>query len=426
MADTSFRGPVNAPGPLLVQAGTTATVETMDGPSMFFQNTGWPDPRAVPYPSVSFRPGQAPAFISNCDILAVDAVPQATNTNVLAAGQIITSGLAMALATVGVTNFSSGAASIAVGVTIIPQGTTVATTVVALDFGFTSGTTVANSSTVQVADNTLFELNQWIIIGNVGNAAGTRSLITQVQSISTTNTTTITVAPSPATALGAPIGQANLFGSGLLPPATQFGPAAASASAHSLGGSMRAGFSRIMNPRETLCRNIGLAMLTGAAATATAIVTGFDLWGAAMSELITINASTGVTTAWGKKAFKYVSAVTPGTNVATATLQVGIGDVFGMPFRADEVQLLDAWAGNTAIQNNVGFSAALFNTPSSNTTGDVRGTLQLSGNGPGTVISSPATTNNVLRFMVIQNIGVWNTVFTTPNNLAPMFGTTQV
>lgn len=420
MADTTHRGPLNAPGPTLISNGTTATVEPLDGPSMFYQGAGFPDPRGQ-WNGVVERPGQNSGFLFSTDVLVADNVPQAASTSALAAAQVITSSLAMSLATVGVTNFSAGAASIAVGVPLIPAGTTVAINVIALDFGFTTGTTIANSSTVAVPDTSLFQLGQWIIIGNVGNAAGTLSLSTQIQS--TSGTALIFVSPVAATALGAPIGQSNLFGATLLPPPTQFGQGNVTPTAHSKN--INSGCTKVHNPRELLARNVAVWMASGANTTAQVLVSGYDVWQQAMTELITINASTGVTTAWGKKAFKYIASAVSQTNVSTAgACALGIGDTFGLALRADEVQLLSVWAGNTSIGNNVGFIAAV-TTPATNTSGDVRGTFQLTGNGASTPISTVCTTNNVNRFAVVQSLGVWNTVQTTPNNLTPMFGTTQ-
>jgi hypothetical protein len=350
MADTNFRGPVNAMGALEVDAAT-AQVLPLDGPSNFYQAVAYLDPRGGAFAKDNFRPGQVPAFLNIVDLYAVDAIPQAASTTTLAAAQVITALTAMSLATVGVTNFSSGAASIAVGVPIIPSGTTVATTAnFALDFGFTSGTTVANSTTVTVADNTLFTLSQWLVIGNVGNSAATVSLLTQVRGISSTNTTTITVSAAPATAMGVPIGQANLFGGDLLPPGTQFGPQTASASNVSLGGRQQGGLGRYMNPRETLCRGLVVQASSIAAGTATILVSGWDQWGVPMTELIT---ATGTTPAYGKKAWKYVQSAVPQTigTTISVTYTLGLSDVFGFPFRTDQPEYLTVTAGGTAIAN---------------------------------------------------------------------------
>lgn len=425
MADSNFRGPVNAMGSLEVDSGTASTPSPLDGPSMFYQSNAWLDPRSAPFNKDNFRPGQVPAFLPNNDVVVLDAIPQGASTTLLAASQVVTAATGMALATVGVTNFSSGAASLAVGVPIIPQGTTVATTAkIALDFGFTTGTSIANSTALTVADNTLFTLNQWLVVGNVGNSAATVSLLTQVQAIHSSNTTTIYVSPVPATALGVPIGQANLYGSEFLPPGTQFGAQTASAVAHNAGGRIQGGLGRFMNPREMLARGLAVQCDTVGAGTATLLVSGWDVWGQAMTELLT---ATGTTPAYGKKAFKYIQSVVPqsiGTTVS-ANYVIGVSDVFGMPFRFDQPEYLVVRAGGTAVTNVVGITTAVI-TGATNTSGDVRGTVQVSALGGGSAISAAATSNNVKRLFVVESPNAWQTVFTNPNRLTPMFGTTQV
>jgi hypothetical protein len=427
MADTNFRGPIGAMGATEADSGGgvgtttfgTASVQPFDGPSYFYQGVGFLDPRAYPFAKDGLLPGRAPAFLMAPNMVTIDAVPQAASTTALAAAQVVTALTPMALATIAASNFSAGAASIAVGVPLIPQGTTVVTTVIALDFGFGTGTTTANSSTVNVPDNTIYTAGQWIVVGNVANVAGTASLITQVQSVSA-NGTTLTVGPLlPATALGVPIGGANLWGSVLLPPATQFGPANASATA--VSKTLQAGLLRIHNPREQLARNVVVAASASTGGTATILVTGYDVWGQLMTELLT---ASGTTVEGGKKGFKYILNAVPQTTQA-ASFTLGIGDTFSFPQRSDEVQQLQAWAGNTALSSSVGYIAAV-TTPATNTTGDVRGTLQLSGfAGNGTPISSQATTNNVLRLYIEQTPSLNAIINTNPNNLIPMFGVTN-
>lgn len=423
MADTNFRGPVNSMGALEVDTNTSQVLP-LDGPSSFYQAVAWPDPRGGNFPKDGFRPGQLSSFLIANDIYAVDAIPQAAASNVLAASAPATAALGMALATVGITNFSAGAASIAVGVPFVPAGTTVATTAaIVLDFGFTTGTTTANSTAVQVADPLLFTQGQWIVIGNVGNSSATRSLITQVTS-AFANATTILVSAAPATALGVPIGQANLYGSEMVALGTQFGPQSASASGASIGGRIQGGFGAFMNPREMLARTISVQASTVQAGTGTVLVTGWDVWGNALTELLT---ASGTTQVFGKKAFKYLSAATPvtlGTTVA-ASYSLGMSDVFGFPFRTDQTEYLTIYAGGTSIPNAVGITTAVI-TGATNTSGDVRGTVQVSGLGGGTAISAVSTSNNVKRLVVVQSPNPWQVLFTNPNRLTPMFGTAQV
>jgi hypothetical protein len=426
MADSNFRGPIASMGSLEdVNAASTGTavasISPTDGPSAFYQGSGFPDPRTTPFVKDFQRQGQVPLFLQVGDCYTLDAIPQAQNTTLIAAAQVITASVAMSLSTIAVTNFSSGACSIAYGVPILPQGATaVVTAPIALDFGFATGTTIANSTAVQVSNTALFQQGQWIIIGNVANAAGTASLLTQV--VTTINATTIGVSPTPATALGAPIGAANLFGANYLPPGTQFGPATTTASYHRT--SQLAGFYRVHNPNELLARSIAVAAATITSGTATLLISGWDVWGQAMTQLVT---ASGTTPVYTPKAFKYINTIVPQTLGTTVTpnYNVGIGDNFGFPLFMDNWAHVQVYAGNTAISNNVGFSTGVTGA-ATNTTGDVRGTVLLSGNGTGTPISAPATTNNVLRLVVIQNLSQNTILQTTPNNLAPMFGTTQV
>lgn len=415
MADTNFRGPVNNMGSLELQSGTAATVETFDGPMGSYQGVGYLDPRYL-FAKDTMLPGAAPAFMMNPAFVTVDGVPQAASTSILAAAQSAVPSQAFSLATVGLTVGSAGQAAIAVGIPLIPQGTTAVQTVIALDFGFTTGTTAANSSTVTVGDSSLFQLGGWYVFGNCANVGATASLIAQVRSVPTS--TTITINPTPATAINAPIGGANLWGSGLLPIATQFGPANASATA--VSKTILAGMQRIHNPREMLARCLSVTASTATGGTTTVLCTGYDVWGQQMTELLT---ASGTTTIYGKKGFKYLStAVSQATGIANYTL--GIGDVFSFPLRSDEVDQTLIKAGGTTMTNAVGYTAGVV-TAATNTTGDVRGTIQVSALGGGTSISSAATTNNVLRFTFVQMPSVQALVTTTPNNLTPMFGTTQ-
>lgn len=87
-------------------------------------------------------------------------------------------------------------------------------------------------------------------------------------------------------------------------------------------------------------RNITSATTHGSSIVAmTVLVEGFDLNKNALSELLTIGAgTTGPTEVDGKKAFKYVEKITIVTagNATTNTLNIGIGDVLGLPYALTE------------------------------------------------------------------------------------------
>lgn len=429
MGDTNFRGPINSMGSLEAEytsAYTTASLEPFDGPSGFYQGIGLLDPRGYPFQSEGMLPGRVPGFLDNVSLWAVDNIPQAAASNVIASAQISTANIPIALITAQVAGATTGVPSVAVGIPIIPQGTSnVVTAAFALDFGFITGTTVANSSTVNVSDNTKLQVGQWVLIGGAGGGNNS-SLFTQVQSIATSNYTNITIAPvAPAALSNAPIGGSNLFGAGLLPPGTQFGPSSVVPTAHD--PRILAGLQKVHNPVEALARNISISQVTAAAAaTATQfLVSGWDFWRQPMTELITMSAgSTAGTTAFGKKAFKYIASIVPTGNVNTGnSYAVGIGDVFGVPFRADHWEQTNqmAWAG-TAAANSVGFTAAATTSPATNTTGDVRGTFQLSANGAGSAITGTLASNNTSRLAIVQDVGVWNILNATPNSTISLFG----
>jgi len=100
----------------------------------------------------------------------------------------------------------------------------------------------------------------------------------------------------------------------------------------------------------------------------TATVTGTDVYGLAMSELIAFNGTTAVT---GQKAFKTVTRVAISAAL-TGNGSVGSTDVFGFPFRANTRNyVLTAWNGAFVT---TGTFAAADATVATTTTNDVRGT----------------------------------------------------
>lgn len=430
MTESNFRGPVNSMGSLedtqALGSGTTAAVaiQPLDGPSMFYQGVATPDIRSAPFAKDGFRPGQQPAFLALNDFYAVDNFPQAASSTLVAASQPATTVVAFSLNTAQLVAPQVGNPCIAIGVPIIPQGTTnVVTANVAIDFGFTTGTATANSSTVNVADNTQLTQGMWIILGGAANAAGSASLITQVLSIATTNITGITIGPNlPGTTLHVPIGAANLFGGQFLPPGTQFGPATASANAH--GPNIVAGLSRIHNPREAVARNVWVSAGTTTATTAINIV-GWDYWRQPMAEQISIPSGNraNATAFYGSKAFKYIQSITP-TTTAVGSIAIGLGDVFGYHLRADAWEQTQVYWNGCTTPTSLGFTKAATTAPATNTTGDVRGTIQVSSNGTGSAaaVATAAVSNGTARLTIIQNPGVWNTIYATPNNTVPLFG----
>jgi len=99
-------------------------------------------------------------------------------------------------------------------------------------------------------------------------------------------------------------------------------------------------------------------------------VSGFDYYGQAMSEVITVAvAGTAVT---GKKAFFQVSGVTIAGSATAAV--VGTSDVLGLPVRVFNVAYVVSVKSNSTLAQDAGTFVAADMATATTTTGDVRGT----------------------------------------------------
>lgn len=415
MPESIFEGPLVSAGALL--NGTA--ISPMDGPTISYQGDSVPDPRYSPMAKDGTLPGRVPAWYVNPVITLVDAILSANSTASVAAVQTPSTTAAVALTLVTAQQgTAAGVQVVAPGIPIVVLGTTVATTVMGIEFGFTTGTTVANSSSVAVVDNRLFQLGQWISIPGVGASGNTNTvLFTQVQSLST-NTTVMTIFPVAATAgSNLPIGYTNL-NSNLYPPATQFGPVAVTP--NSIGIRRTAGLGRFADPAGQVARALSITAASIGSGTTAITVTGFDNAGNLMTELLT---ASGTTTVNGKKAFKYVRSIvvtTAATSGTPADLSVGLSDIVGLPIRSDKWEYLDVRWNGCSAQTNAGWTAALATT-SNATTADVRGTV----NASTLAVATVASTNGARRLTVIMNVPMTNMLNATPNATASLFGAPQ-
>lgn len=408
MTDSAFRGPVSNVGSML-----DLTVQPEDGPSYAYQGNVIANLRAGAFNKDGIGNARVSAFLDGPEPVTVDGVPSATSTTILAVSTSLASGTAMTLLSVAPGNTTAGTASHAPGMPFIPFNSSTVQNVIALDFGFDTGTTTAGNSSIVVRDNTLYTVGQWLAIGGAGNSAKTLSQLTQVASIVAGGTTAITVQPAPLGSLtNAPIGSANLWNT-FLPPATQFGPSAPVPNAESIAWAM--GLFRIFNPLQALARNVTVASITSIGGTVT--INGFDVHSQQMSETITVAA--GTATAVGNKAFKYIASAIPNFTDTTGRYTVGVGNKFGLPFRMDRYEYLAyCWGGINQV-NQTGFVGAVLTNPATPTTGDVRGILDVS------AISVPLAANGTSRLWVYQKLPLWNSAAGTPINTAPIFGVTQ-
>lgn len=407
MAETIDRGPFVSLGSLM-----DGRVENFDGPSIEYQAGALLDVRFSPAAKDGITVGRIPAFINSPYIVMVDNTPQARSTTTIAAAQVATSGVAMTLATTSATAIADSGCCVTFGIPIIPVGQASATNVMALDFGFTTGTTTANSSTVVVPDTTQFMggVGQWIYIGGAGATGQTAPLATQITGI--TNATTMTVSPV-AVAAGTrlPIGNANLY---------SIAPPGQTPSAYQ--PYVAAGLARLFNPLEAVTRNVGVTVGT-TVATASILVTGYDVFGNKMTELIT---PANATTTYGKKAFKYILSCVP-QQTNSNNFSVGIGDVMGFNLRSDKWEYANIfWNGGFAT-SNTGWLAGV-TTPANSTTGDTRGTVQLSttgGGGVSPIATLGTTTNGTTRLTIMMSVPLYNLIGATPLATASLYGVTQ-
>jgi hypothetical protein len=423
MAETINRGPNVSIGSLM-----DGRVEAFDGPSIDYQGVVTPDPRFSPSAKDGVAPGRVVGYFNSAQFIVVDAIPSSTSTTSIAAAQApsTTQGVTLTLTT-AVLGTAANVPVWTPGIPIIPTNTTVPVIVSAIDFGFATGTTASNSSTVVVTDNTLFTPGQWIVIGGAGSGSVTnKALITQVASVSQTNVTTIFISPAAATALNnAPIGQGNLY-SQFLPPATQFGPAAASANAAE--PYQVAGLAKVFDPRQGLTRNIMVNSPTSAGGTTSLLVVGFDVYGTPMTEVIT---AVGGTNASGNKAFKYVLSIatqTAGTTVTVPNLTVGAGNSVGFNLRNNKWEYLDIFYSGGFSISNTGWTSAFVGT-STSSTGDVRGTQNLStiltvGTTGGTAVT-PGQPNGVNRLTINCAVEQVSALQATPLTTKALFGVPQ-
>lgn len=113
----------------------------------------------------------------------------------------------------------------------------------------------------------------------------------------------------------------------------------------------------------------------------TILISGFDIYGNAMTEQHSITATGTSKTATGAKAFAYVRsiAITAAADASANTLNIGTGSKLGLPFKLEKLgHILAASIGGVTESIGVASNAtavAAVTTTASATTGDTRGTI---------------------------------------------------
>lgn len=409
---------LNAPGQ--GQAGSVLVPDPNDdrGPSAFFQGVSMPDVRFwYPKDKVKGYTGMVPAHLDLPFVQSADVIPATFQTNNIAAAQAVTNGVAMTLA--------AAATGIATGVPIMPftgfgpiNSQNPVTVGIALDFGFAFANCTANTASVIVADSTQFVAGMPLVIANVGNAAGTTALLTNVASI--TDATHIVLVNAPAaTNAAAPVGTGNLWG------ASENGFPTPTATLPYLAG----GPGLFLDPQQCMTRGIQIVGAAGGTG-GNFLVTGYDCFGMLMTQLITVAA--GSNAVFSLKTFKYIVSVVPQFTDLTHNYTVGTADMFGFAARSDRWEYVNiCWAG-AFMSSNTGWVAADKTIPATNITGDVRGTIQTSAQGGGSGIGTNNSNGTIValamsgrRLVMFQSQPLFNVLRGQVTNTLTMYGSQQ-
>lgn len=127
------------------------------------------------------------------------------------------------------------------------------------------------------------------------------------------------------------------------------------------------------DPTKAIARNVRVTT-NGDDSSGFYNIAGYDVYGYPMTERLA-GVSSGIVS--GKKAFKFITSITPSGTVNSAGVVVGTGDVIGLPIRADTFGDIIVNYPSTLITATTGFTAAVTTSPATNLTGDVRGTYAL-------------------------------------------------
>jgi hypothetical protein len=409
MAKDTFTGPLISLGGLAGGEGGTTPREYSDeiGPSIFWAGEAIPATGAVASKDRT-GPGSIPSVFCAFPMRTVNSMP--------AAG-----GAAAALTVAGpassgtpLVNTSTYALGRAPGTPVTVGG--VAMTGVALDMGLDGATFTAGAAVVPLtvgADTWRYRIGQWV--GLLNGGAGGLTQMAQITAI--TAGASITVSPAPA-----------VSGTGTIALTNRFNPNAYGASGppSSLSKLASAGSARIVIPEVGNARGVGVTGVAGGTG-GPILIQGLDLFGAQQSEII--QAPAAATTVWGKKTYSLFISATPQFTDASHNYTVCESDLIGLP-----VSVLDAGSivavtfGGTAEVAGTGYTIvpADLTNPATTTTGDPRGGIQVSANGPATAPGTGLTLNGATVLAIDQRLNPLQVALSTTVNPGPLLGVSPV
>lgn len=410
MTASVFTGPLISAGPMLggvPGSAIPADYSTGSGPSLFYKSSGLIDPRQGSINKDNLLPATIESHLDCPSFFSVNTAPSTFGTATIAALANVTNGTAMTLV-------AANATGIAINIPFMSLATSkIQGTGISLDFGFdTLGTTSGSATATPAGTIENYFVGMPIVVAGAGNSAGTMPLLTYVQSVG--STTIVMAATAKATITAAAVGTGNAWG-------TSTGGGLSNAATTGAYPFQEGGTGLFLNPVEGLMRGVsitGVASGTGGAF----LVNGADIYGLPQSE--TVTATAGATTVYSKKTYKYILSVTPQFSDAH-NYSVGTSDLFGFAYRSDFWEYTNVFWAGAAMSSATGWLVADTTNPATTTTGDVRGTIQVSGNGGGSGIGASAS-NGTRRLVISQSMSPRNILRATFVNGAPMFGVTPV
>jgi hypothetical protein len=161
-----------------------------------------------------------------------------------------------------------------------------------------------------------------------------------------------------------------------------------------------------VDPARSVARAVSVTGATSGTG-GTFVVRGYDLYGVPMTE--NIIATAGATTVPGKKAFKFITSITPSfTDAHNYSFQTT--DFIGFPVRVDSFAYADiAYINGARIVAATGFTAAVTTDPATAITGDVRGTYALQSAANGTNALQIWVKGSVANLVNATNITTYRT-----------------
>lgn len=346
-------------------------------------------------------------------------VPSALSASNISSVTGVTTGVAMALAvaSLGITR------NIPIRPFISPQnavnGNAVSTAAIVLEFGFAFGNVTSGSAVIPVPDTTVYQVGMPLVIGGVGNSAGTAPLLTNIISIQAGVSITVNPNAVPvATNASAPIGLGDIWG-----PSSNGFPLP---QAHM--PFMAAGAGLFFDYSQNMGRGIQIVGSSGATG-GTFLLAGWDVFWQPMTQLVTVGA--GASTGYSAKVFKALASVTPQFTDNSHAYTVGTADLFGFAYFAVTFEDLRVFWAGTVMASTTGFTAGVKTAPT-NLTGDVRGTIQTGAAGPGSGIGATASNGSLSSNVMTGNRlhmghfpGLRQILSSTATSNANLYGNTQ-